>query len=236
LRIQKKFTEKETIRKTYVDLNYCEIMEKRGMITLDELADLIPGYIHLNSNESGGLLYISQKALEIFERDINEVIEMGPKFLMEITDLKSQKAFLQKKIFFENDENSLKTFNHMQRLHYPRKRIPYTLFYTTSKVYDGDDILSFTQPLESLHNGTCMNSIIHSSYDFYNTHFEQFQQLTKREREILMHVVEGKDSKKIAEILYVSFHTIRTHRKNICAKLETSKLSDFEKYVRAFLE
>ncbi|WP_454882003.1 response regulator transcription factor [Sphingobacterium detergens] len=41
---------------------------------------------------------------------------------------------------------------------------------------------------------------------------------TKREREILECIVEGKMSKTIADELCISLHTINTHRKNILAK------------------
>jgi len=43
---------------------------------------------------------------------------------------------------------------------------------------------------------------------------------TKREREILKCIVEGKMSKTIADELCLSLHTVNTHRKNILAKAE----------------
>ena len=41
---------------------------------------------------------------------------------------------------------------------------------------------------------------------------------TKREREIIKSIVEGKASSQIAEELSISVHTVSTHRKNILAK------------------
>lgn len=41
---------------------------------------------------------------------------------------------------------------------------------------------------------------------------------TRREREILKCVVEGKSSKEIADQLYISLHTVNAHRKNLLAK------------------
>ncbi len=48
--------------------------------------------------------------------------------------------------------------------------------------------------------------------------------LTKREVEILDLINEGYQSKEISEILNVSHHTIRTHRKNILSKTKSSSL------------
>lgn len=45
-------------------------------------------------------------------------------------------------------------------------------------------------------------------------------QLSQREKEIIIHVVKGLTNKEIAEKLYISVHTVITHRRNISKKLE----------------
>lgn len=42
--------------------------------------------------------------------------------------------------------------------------------------------------------------------------------ITKREKEVLMHISKGSSNKKIAEILFVSVHTVISHRKNMLSK------------------
>ena len=44
--------------------------------------------------------------------------------------------------------------------------------------------------------------------------------LTQRENEILKLIVEGNSTQKIADILFLSYHTINSHRKSICKKLK----------------
>jgi DNA-binding NarL/FixJ family response regulator len=46
--------------------------------------------------------------------------------------------------------------------------------------------------------------------------------LTAREKEILQHMVTGLTKKEIAEKLFLSFHTVNTHLKNIYSKLQVS--------------
>jgi len=58
---------------------------------------------------------------------------------------------------------------------------------------------------------------------FYNIQEAQvltksYDLFTRREREILRLIVEGKNSKTIADELYISLHTVNTHRKNILNK------------------
>ena len=43
--------------------------------------------------------------------------------------------------------------------------------------------------------------------------------LTDREEKVVHLVAEGLTNKQIAEKLYLSFHTVKTHRKNIIKKL-----------------
>lgn len=46
------------------------------------------------------------------------------------------------------------------------------------------------------------------------------EQLSAREREIIVCVVKGMTNKQIAEQLFISTHTVITHRRNIAAKLQ----------------
>lgn len=50
--------------------------------------------------------------------------------------------------------------------------------------------------------------------------------LSAREIEILKLIAKGLSSNEISEQLCLSFHTITTHRKNICRKLDVSKVSE----------
>ena len=43
--------------------------------------------------------------------------------------------------------------------------------------------------------------------------------LSERENQIIVFIAEGKTNAQIAETLFLSNHTINTHRKNIMAKL-----------------
>lgn len=50
-----------------------------------------------------------------------------------------------------------------------------------------------------------------------------FKNLSDREREIMQLVALGKTSREIGEILFISKHTVDTHRRNIQKKTSTSK-------------
>ncbi len=54
--------------------------------------------------------------------------------------------------------------------------------------------------------------------------------LTKREKEIVNLIADGKTSQNISLILYISIHTVNNHRKNIYKKLQTKNLAGLIKF------
>jgi len=54
--------------------------------------------------------------------------------------------------------------------------------------------------------------------------------LSTREREVLKLIAEGKSSREVAEILYISIRTVDHHRANIMDKLKLRKTADLVKY------
>ena len=55
-------------------------------------------------------------------------------------------------------------------------------------------------------------------------------ELSKREREVLQLIAEGKSTREIAATLYVSVKTVETHRKQIMDKLDIHSIAELTKY------
>ncbi|MCT4648166.1 MAG: helix-turn-helix transcriptional regulator [Carboxylicivirga sp.] len=71
-------------------------------------------------------------------------------------------------------------------------------------------------------------------YTFRQKHSVKFYSLTKREISILKQLAKGLQNKEIANNLYVSEQTVKTHRRNINRKLNTHHLIDLYEYATAF--
>jgi DNA-binding NarL/FixJ family response regulator len=54
----------------------------------------------------------------------------------------------------------------------------------------------------------------------------EYDMLSNREAEVLRYVLEGKNSKEIAELLYISINTVHTHRRNILKKTGSRSVLD----------
>ena len=53
----------------------------------------------------------------------------------------------------------------------------------------------------------------------------RYNRLSNREREVFQMIAEGRSTKEIAEIIFVSPSTVKTHRANIMEKLEMNNIS-----------
>jgi DNA-binding NarL/FixJ family response regulator len=63
----------------------------------------------------------------------------------------------------------------------------------------------------------------------YSPSFES-EKLTIREREVLKLIAEGKSSKEMGDLLFISARTVERHRANIMEKLNLKKTADLVKY------
>jgi DNA-binding NarL/FixJ family response regulator len=57
-----------------------------------------------------------------------------------------------------------------------------------------------------------------------------YRTLTKREREILKLVSEGKKNREIASLLFISDQTVKVHRRNIMKKLNVGSVTELVRY------
>lgn len=58
----------------------------------------------------------------------------------------------------------------------------------------------------------------------------QFNKISRKEREVLQLIAEGKKTREIAETLSVSIKTVETHRRNIMKKLNIFSVAGLTKY------
>ena len=58
---------------------------------------------------------------------------------------------------------------------------------------------------------------------------DPFDTLSAREKEILKHIADGSTSREIAEKLFISLATVKSHRNNIMKKLKVNDMASLIK-------
>lgn len=66
--------------------------------------------------------------------------------------------------------------------------------------------------------------------EFQNSDFHQLNCLSEREKSIIQLIADGLMEDKIAEVLFISKHTVHTHKKNIFKKLQLHTNADLVKF------
>lgn len=88
------------------------------------------------------------------------------------------------------------------------------------KNYSSDELL---QVISSINDGVFQTSreivLAKENDNTFNSSFSVISQLSPKEKEIIKHVANGLSSKEIAENLFISVHTVDTHRRNLLKKL-----------------
>lgn len=77
----------------------------------------------------------------------------------------------------------------------------------------------FLPEVERLEN-TLMANVADTVVDPEEEHDPQLEVLSEREKEIVRYVALGMSNKEIADRLYLSVHTVTTHRRNLSSKLD----------------
>ncbi|SFD65627.1 helix-turn-helix domain-containing protein [Flavobacterium phragmitis] len=66
--------------------------------------------------------------------------------------------------------------------------------------------------------------------NFLLNHYHLFSLLTSQEKIILEKIIDGHESRQIADLLFVTVDTIKTHRKNIFQKLKVRRFTELLPY------
>lgn len=88
------------------------------------------------------------------------------------------------------------------------------------KPFDGEDLL------ERIHRCLSDSAIRRPGDAWRRQAGARLSRLTRRERQVMDGLVEGKRNKEIADCLFISFRTVELHRAKIMEKLEANSLSD----------
>lgn len=99
---------------------------------------------------------------------------------------------------------------------------------------EGNSIIKIKRPSGDISNTIKSFGILIEENDFIKTNIAKFTQLTKREKEILVVFSKGMRQQEVADKLFISVQTLRTHWKNIKNKLGIKSLAEVIMYVNAF--
>ncbi|MDB5060609.1 MAG: hypothetical protein JWP67_452 [Mucilaginibacter sp.] len=211
----------------------------KKILTIEDIGDYIPGSVMVQDLGIMTNTYMNQNGCNFLRQSSEELFMLGEdyfKCFFPADEIKVLKPELHKFVL-EGDRN--KNYSFFQRVR-PNSKSDYTWYHTTSQLYpskNAEDSLKMVHIAieanmlcyagKKLNNLVVEDAFVHRNYHLFNL-------LTAREKEIITLIVGGESSIKIANLLFLSIHTVNNHRKNIANKLKINCLSQLIKFAVSF--
>lgn len=216
---------------------------RNGTHKLDDLGSILPASLmvhHLEDLKPAGINYMNNWGCERMGTSVEELNVLGDAYYDRYF-IKEESAIIFDKIagFLMSGEFD-KQCNFFQRvkLHDSKE---YRWFFTVCKIIrmktdigTFDKMVMLSSPLEGADLMTMKMKRLLEEDLFLKNNYRHFASLTKREKKIITMTANGKSSKEMAEELFISVHTINTHRKNINRKTDCRTFAALVKFALAF--
>lgn len=192
---------------------------------ISEWADMFPGLVHINQRTNCCISYYNQWGIDSFQKTPEQSHTMGSMFVEEHLHKETRDRLIKTRT---EDFEKFGVGFISSSFQYFRKSWdkPYKWYLSSSTFIDEDHVLSFTQLLAGMDNAFRKVELLLEDQLITRNGIESFKKLTAREREVLKCITNGLTSQQIADQLFISIETVKTHRKNIKEKLKTRTLAD----------
>ncbi|MDZ7721568.1 MAG: LuxR C-terminal-related transcriptional regulator [candidate division KSB1 bacterium] len=228
-------TEREMLYSLNQNVSFLCNSVRKNLYTLKEIADEIPCHLHLNRKRDMAIYFINKVGRDYYGDYFETILENGAEAMQNIIHPHSTQEIMEPLIELAASDDAGKIFSFVQFVRRDPNS-PYQCFITNTKLYEPDDsLISITLQVSCLDKFSKQMMQMLEQDQFYTSHYPRFQILTRREKEILGYIADGKTNQDIADLLCISKFTVKTHRQNILSKLETSRLADLIKYAQTFL-
>ncbi|NLR93487.1 response regulator transcription factor [Flammeovirga agarivorans] len=164
----------------------------------------------------------------LFERLVNvSLIDMDTEHLK--IDLKYNTIRVNE---FINDNNKQQTSLPISfKIKTFKDDIIFYTFWVKDRVRNEINIIAF--PAHD-HQEMKLFKLYYEMYSIYVSQKQKYNTLSRREKEIASYISQGLSNKEIAELLFLSAHTIKNHKNNIMHKLEVNTSFSLLKTVYAY--
>jgi len=214
----------------------------RRQFSIQDIGDLMPGsvMVHaLSTHEPAAIAYMNEWGCHELGFPIGEIQAMGDTYYDRFFVREETNAIMPGVQQYCQQAGHPLPYNFFQRVKTAHTR-DLQWYYTTCKMLAHpaapgiSQLLMISIPVKGMGNMVQKVSRALSDQGYIAQHYRAFAALSKREKEIIGLLCEGKSSAAIAAQLFLSKHTIDTHRKNITRKLGIDSFAGLVRFAVAF--
>ncbi|MCU4176471.1 response regulator transcription factor [Carboxylicivirga sp. N1Y90] len=201
-------------------------------LSLDEIAELIPGWLHVNNIIDFGLLYMSPRMESDCKISFNEVKELEFNYMQDFVHPETLERAVPQLLELVESGDSNRTLSFYQYIKLPEKE--YEWYHTSSKLFNKESVISISIPLSVLQDFDQHIVEILNENIFLKINLEKYKSLSNREKEIIKLLIQGTSNTQIAESINISEFTVKTHRRNIYRKLNICNVCDLVRFAQMY--
>lgn len=227
-----------------IDINRQQIYSlgkkiQQGEFTLDAVGDYLPGNVLVTNLDTATTIYMNKRGCSMLNCGLDELVEMGPEYYQQFFVKEEIDNLFPSCLQMRQQQDNTQILQFTQRVrargekHFSWYFGVVKLLYTPGQAVSNKIMLVVNEASSLGQTAKKINSVLEES-DWMKSNFKKFCLLTQREREIIGWLASGKNNPEISDIFGISLHTVKTHRRNIAAKLELDSFAGLYRFATAF--
>jgi len=205
-----------------------------------QLADWLPAVVIIhNLQENFTVKYMCEKGRKLLGVSMDELKTMGLDYYKRFFNEKDAAFYVPRMQELISRNNMDEVFTFFQQVK-PHNKENWEWYLSSTRLLMRDlenrPILTITHAVRidaELHLTKKVSQLLEDNL-FFRDNYLIYSTLTQREKEILQLLTSGKSVKQLAEELFVSVNTIKTHKKNIKSKLGITTSEKLIRFAKAF--
>lgn len=207
-----------------------------GKYSLEDIGNLVPGAMMVQDINAMQVNYMNNWGCESLDHSMEEINAMGNDYYKKFFLAEECGWFLTGMLSYikRKDQSELYSFFHQVRTG-PKMELSWHYavckFLTTNNT---NELIVVANPISGM--GLMVNKVnkLLDENVYVAKNYKKFAILTKREKEIISLLSKGKSTTAISDELFISKHTVSTHRKNINLKLDLNSFAELIRFANAF--
>lgn len=211
-----------------------ETQIKKRNLSIEGIADIIPGYIHFNHFDDFGLIFVDKNMEIFFNKTSPEIVKQGFGFIAKHFHSDTWNKTIPGIIQHRKLSDGKSIIGYFQKIRNSEKSEYQNFIVFTAVCEKFNCFISIANPVYFFGCDTKKMNLTFDDNEFAISHFNQFALLTPREIEILRLIGLGNSRNLISGKLHISKNTLDNHRKHIREKLNIKNAAELFHYIHAF--
>ncbi len=227
-----------------VDINNQHVftLEKNiraGEFSLEAIGEYLPGNVLVTDLSRMTTEYMNKNGCNILMHSVEELAAQGPEYFTRFFVKEEMEVIIPRYQEIHKNQDPTVIYNFVHRAkpiqdRYHKWYIASAKLMFTPGIKQADKLLVIVNEVKSTGDIAEKISRVLDETNWMKKNFKKFCSLTRREKDIVSLLANGKSSAEISERLLISRLTVNTHRRNIIAKLEAKNFVDLYKYAAEF--